>query len=269
MAYLLLLSLIAFGVPLAVSLGDRVDSEVKAQARDQADLVAASAPELLEHSQRPTLQRLVSASAESQRGRVIVVNRSGRVIADSAGPAEIGASYASRPEIAAALRGQTFQGNRPSRTLGTEILATAVPILRNGRPVGAVRVTQSTSAVHSATRRSILGLVVLGVVVLVLGAVAGALIARQTSRPIGRLEDAARRVESGDLTATAPVEGSTRAALARPLVQSDDRAAGQVAARTAGVRRRRLPPAAHAADRGPPTARGASRGDPGRRPPAR
>jgi signal transduction histidine kinase len=208
-AYLLLLSLIAFGVPLAVSLGDRVDSEVKAQARDQADLVAASAPELLEHSQRATLQRLVSTSAQSQRGRVIVVDRSGRVIADSAGPGEIGASYASRPEIATALRGQTFQGSRPSQTLGAEILATAVPILRAGRPVGAVRVTQSTSAVHRATRRSILGLVVLGGVILLLGAIAGALIARQTSRPIGRLEDAARRVEEGDLTATAPVEGSS------------------------------------------------------------
>ncbi len=209
MAYLLLLSLIAFGVPLGVSLGDRVDSEVKAQARDQADLVAASAPELLEHSQRATLQRLVSTSAQSQRGRVIVVNRSGRAIADSAGPAEVGASYSSRPEIATALRGQTFQGNRPSQTLGTEILATAVPILRGGRPIGAVRVTQSTSAVHSATRRSIIGLVVLGIVILVLGAIAGGLIARQTSRPIGRLEDAARRVEGGDLTATAPVEGSS------------------------------------------------------------
>ncbi len=209
MAYLLLLSLIAFGVPLAVSLGDRVDSEVKAQARSQADLVAASAPELLEHSQRATLQRLVSSSAQSQRGRVIVVDHSGRVVADSAGPAEIGARYASRPEIAAALSGGTFQGNRPSQTLGAEILATAVPILRAGRPVGAVRITQSTAAVHRATRRSILGLVVLGGVILLLGAIAGALIARQTSRPIGRLEEAARRVEAGDLTATAPVEGSS------------------------------------------------------------
>ena len=195
MAYLLLLSLIAFGVPLAVSLGDRVDSEVKAQARDQADLVAASAPELLEHSQRATLQRLVSTSAESQRGRVIVVNRSGSVIADSAGPAEIGASYASRPEIAAALRGETFQGNRSSRTLGTEILATAVPILRKaGRsaPSGSLRAPPPFTAPpggrssawrcsESSSSCSVL---------------AGALIARETSRPIGRLEEAAHRVEA-------------------------------------------------------------------------
>ncbi len=48
LAYVLLLALIAFGVPLAVSLRDRVDSEVKGQARSQADVVAATAAELLD-----------------------------------------------------------------------------------------------------------------------------------------------------------------------------------------------------------------------------
>ncbi|MGZ5326320.1 MAG: hypothetical protein ACXWEL_06770, partial [Solirubrobacterales bacterium] len=67
MAYLLLLALIAFGVPLAVSLGKRVDSEVKAQARSQANLVAASAQEGIEPSPQPALQRLVEASASAQR----------------------------------------------------------------------------------------------------------------------------------------------------------------------------------------------------------
>jgi two-component system, OmpR family, sensor kinase len=204
-----LLALIAFGVPLAVSLGDRVNSEVKGQAKNQANLVAASAPDLIEAGQLGTLQRLVESSAESQRGRVLVVNRTGRVVADSAGRGELGRSYASRPEIAAALRGRTVQETRNSQTLGTEILATAVPV-RHGTAVdGAVRVTQSVQAVHRATRKAIISLILLGGVVLALGVLAGALIARETSRPIGRLEDAARRVEEGDLTTTAAVEGSS------------------------------------------------------------
>ncbi len=41
--------MVALGVPLAVSLRDRVDAEVKSQARSQADVVAASANEALEH----------------------------------------------------------------------------------------------------------------------------------------------------------------------------------------------------------------------------
>lgn len=213
---MLLLSLIAFGVPLGVSLGKRVDSEVRAQAKSQAEVVAASAPELVEHSRTRILQQLVTQSAQAQRGRVLVVDRTGRVIADSGTPAEIGADYASRPEIAAALSGRATQEVRHSTTLGEDLLATAVPIMRGGRPVGAVRVTQSNSAVTDATNAAILRLVLLGGVVLLLGALAGALIARETSHPIRRLEAAAHQVEGGDLSASAPVEGSSeQRALAR------------------------------------------------------
>jgi two-component system, OmpR family, sensor kinase len=186
-----------------------VDSEVKAQAKSQANLVAASAPELLEQGQPRTLQRLVESSAASQRARVLIVDASGRVVADSSGPAETGASYASRPEIAAALHGETVQETRDSQTLGAQILATAVPVRHGARIDGAVRVTQSVEAVHRATRKAIVSLLLLAGVVLALGVAAGALIARATSRPIRRLEEAARRVEGGDLTATAVVEGSS------------------------------------------------------------
>ena len=225
MAYLLLLALIAFGVPLAISLGNRVDSEVKAQARNQADLVAASAPDLTDHGQRSTLQRLVASSAESQRGRVLVTDSTGRVIADSAGPGEIGTSYASRPEIAGALQGRTVQETRNSQTLGTQLLATAVPIRSGTRVDGAVRVTQSVDAVHRATRKAIVSLILLGGVVLALGVIAGALIARETTLPIRRLEDAARRVEEGDLTTTALVEGSSEQ---RSLARSFNRMTARI-----------------------------------------
>ena len=205
---MLLLALIALGVPLAVSLRDRVDSEVRGQARSQADVVAASASELLRPARRPALQRLVHVSAASVRGRLIVVDGRGRLIADSAG-APTGRSYASRPEIRAALRGRAEQITRSSETLGAEILATAVPVLEHGRPHGAVRVTQSVAAVSRAVRTSILDLAALAAVVLLLALVAAALIAQQIARPIRRLDRAARSVSGGDLDAAVAIEGST------------------------------------------------------------
>ncbi len=208
LAYVLLLALIALGVPLAVSLRDRVASEVKGQARSQADVVAATASELLDPGRRAGLNHLVRVSADSVRGRVIVVNRRGLLLADSAG-APAGRSYASRPEIHAALRGHGEQITRHSDTLGAEILATAVPVLERGRPAGAVRVTQSVAAVHQAVRTSILDLAALAAVVLLLGLIAGALIAQQIARPIRRLDRAARGVAAGDLDTTVAVEGST------------------------------------------------------------
>ncbi len=205
---MLLLALIALGVPLAISLRDRVDAEVRGQARSQADVVAATASELLAPSQRSGLNRLVRVSADSVRGRVIVVDSHGRLLADSAS-APAGTSYADRPEVRTALHGRSEQITRNSRTLGTEILATSVPVLEHGRPHGAVRVTQSVAAVHRAVQTSILDLAALAGVVLLLGMAAGAVVAQQIARPIRRLDRAARSVAGGNLDATVAVEGST------------------------------------------------------------
>jgi hypothetical protein len=121
------LAIVALGIPLALSLRDRVDTEVRSQARSQADVVAATAAELVGHQRPATLQHLTKISAHSVRGRVMVVSRSGRVIADSAGGAALGSSYRSRPEVATALHGDAYQETRSSQTLGAELLATAGP----------------------------------------------------------------------------------------------------------------------------------------------
>ena len=130
-AYVLLLAVVALGVPLAVSLRDRVDAEVRSQARSQADVVAASANEALEHGDDRGLQRLdhgvggVGPRAGDHRR----LRRPGRR-RQRAGPASAGTSYASRPEIAAALDGRrSTQQTRHSDTLDADILATAVPVL--------------------------------------------------------------------------------------------------------------------------------------------
>jgi two-component system, OmpR family, sensor kinase len=203
----LLLALIALGVPLALSFRDRVDSEVRSQANSQATVVASSASELLAPPRPRVLERLARVSARSVRGRVIVVDARGRLRADSA-DAPAGTSYANRPEISAALAGRREQTSRHSQTLDAEILATAVPVRRDGRTLGAVRVTQSVDAVDDAVRTSILDVAALTAVVLALGMIAGALIAQQIARPIRRLDETAQQVADGDLDATAPVEGS-------------------------------------------------------------
>jgi two-component system, OmpR family, sensor kinase len=212
-----LLAIVALGVPLALNLRDRVDSEVRAQARNQADVVAATASDLLDPSSRARLRRLAGTAAQSVSGRVLIVDARGRVLADSAGTGELGSSYSQRPEVAAALRGDAYQRVRHSDTLKADILATAVPMVKSGRPNGAVRVTQSVAAVHRAVGRTLGGLALIAGVVLGLGVLAGVVIARQISRPMAKLTEAARRIAHGDLDHRAPVEGSAEQ---RSLAQS-------------------------------------------------
>jgi signal transduction histidine kinase len=204
LAYVLLLAIVALEVPLALSLRDRVDAEVRSQARAQVDLVAATISGQLDGE----FGDVVASAARNVRGRVVVVGIDGRLLADSSGMDRLGSDYGTRPEIAAALRGTPFQEQRHSDSLGQEILATAVPIVEAGQRVGAVRITQSVDAVGRATRRAIVGLAAIGALVLTLGLAAGVLLARQIAGPTRRLDAAAAQVRDGDLSARARVEGS-------------------------------------------------------------
>ena len=202
---MLVLAIIALEVPLIISLRDRVDNEVRSDARTQAAFIAAT----VDPTDPRELDEVVKVGADRLRGRVIVVAPNGRLLSDSSGDERVGIDYrSSRPEIAAALDGRVYQERRPSQSLGQEILATAVPISDGNRVVGAVRVTQSVQAVSRATRRATLGLIAIGLLVLVLGLLAGAVIARQVAGPVHRLDDAVSRFAGGDLSARAKVEGS-------------------------------------------------------------
>jgi signal transduction histidine kinase len=206
-AYVLVLVIVALLVPLALNLSRRVDAEIRSEARGQAQLLAASVSGRLD--ERAELERLVSDSAADLGGRVIVVGPRGRLIADSAGPALESASYASRPEIADALRGETPQGERHSDSLDEDLLYTAVPIVTAGRTEGAVRVTQSVDAVDSEVRGDVLALIGVAAVVLLLGLGLAWLLAGSLARPLRGLAGTARQVAAGDLDARAREEGSS------------------------------------------------------------
>jgi len=205
----LVLAVISLGVPLALSLRDRVNAEVHSQALSQADVVAATSADLLSPPRARNLELLVRSSGASVRGRVLIVDRQGLVLADSASSSTLGSSYLNRPEIATALAGRAVQTQRPSHSLGENILATAVPVVHNQSTIGVVRITQSVSAVQSAVSRTITKLILVAGTVLLLGLLAGAVIARQVALPIKRLESAARRIAKGELSARAVVEGSS------------------------------------------------------------
>jgi hypothetical protein len=105
----LVLAIVALEIPLALSVRQRVNEEVRSQARAQADVLAATASDLLAPAHRGELRRVVAGSSSSVRGRVLVVDARGLLVADSAGTRLLGNAYGGRPEIATALRGRANQ----------------------------------------------------------------------------------------------------------------------------------------------------------------
>ena len=205
-AYVLVLVIVALEVPLALNLSKRGDSEIRSKAQGQAQLLAAGASGRLDD--RAELNSMVETSARDLGGRVIVVNANGRLVADSAREGARG-DYSSRPEVAGALRGRSSQGERHSDSLGEDILFTAVPIERDGRSAGAVRVTQSVDDVQTEVRNDVIALIGVGVVALLLGLGVAWLLAGSLAKPLRSLASTARRVAGGNLDSRAEVTGSS------------------------------------------------------------
>ena len=205
-AYVLLLVIVALAIPLALTTSRRIESEVRASASTGAQVVAASAAGRLD---RPAeLSSIATRAASDLGGRVLILDATGKPLADSAGPDRADDTYVGRPEVASALAGNSVQGTRHSDTLDEDLLYTAVPVLDKGQTVGAVRLTQSVGGVNSTIRRDRLALAGVGVGALIMGLLVAWLVAGTLSRPLQKLADTARSIADGDLEARAPIEGA-------------------------------------------------------------
>ena len=209
-AFVLLILEIPLGVSYANSVEGRLTSDVQHDAfalaiRAQGPLAAMTVPESAEH-----LQSLASDYHSRTGGRVVVVDASGRAVADSEDRAPSldtgnAADFSNRPEIAAALGGSQVSGIRSSRTLGSDILYVAIPVTSADGVQGAVRITHPASIVGDRIREIWLLLAATGGVVLGIVLLVSQLLARSVTRPIADLRGAAGRLGAGDLSVRAEV----------------------------------------------------------------
>jgi signal transduction histidine kinase len=238
----LLVLVVALGVPLAVNLERRVTAEHENNALVLAQAIAgiigpdtieeasgAMAPGASRDAER-ALRELRRIAEDATTGvRVVVVDRQGVLLVDTDGTYTVGTPFASadRPEVQSALAGVPTSEIRHSDTLGRDLMATAVPVYdETGRIVGAVRVTQDVQALRDSVVRTRLGLLAIGIAGLVAGLLLAFALAASLSRPLARLAETARRLGRGELTARA--EDVRGAAEIEDLARSFDEMADRV-----------------------------------------
>ena len=204
-----LLSLALLEIPLGVenSRSERRDLEAKVE-RDAVSVASLAQSAVSGNAGSiEAVTRLAQAYRDDTGGRIVVVGRDGTALVDADPPAPGPRSFASRPEIASALRGRVATGVRHSETLGTDLLYVAVPVAANGVVNGAVRVSYPTSAIDERVRRYWLALAAIAAVVLALAAAVAVVLARWIARPLEEIEGAAAAAAEGDLDARATPGG--------------------------------------------------------------
>ncbi|HEY3767020.1 MAG TPA: HAMP domain-containing sensor histidine kinase, partial [Gaiellales bacterium] len=209
-AYLLLLTVIALAVPLAVNVDRRAKDSFYSAVDSQTQVIAAS----LGGSPQPGktiagVRQAVATYGRETDARVIVTDGQGRLLADSERPhpAAVEFDTPGRPEIGSALAGRSVRLIRHSADLGGDLLVVAYPVLDRGRVVGAVRVSQPVAAVDARVHRSWLAIGAVAAAVALVGMIVAWLLASSLARPIHALGGTAARLGRGDLDARAPEAG--------------------------------------------------------------
>jgi two-component system, OmpR family, sensor kinase len=233
-AYLLVLTVIALAVPLAVTVDRRARDSFYSAVDSQTQVIAAS----LGGAPQPGrslagVRKAVSVYGRQTDARVVVTDVAGRLLADSAQPRPAAIDFATpgRPEIGEALSGRSVRLIRKSADLGGNLLVVAYPVLDHGRVVGAVRLSQPIAAVDSRVRRSWIAIAAVAAAVAVVGIGVAWLLATSLARPIHALGATAGRLGRGDLEARAPEAGPRDVAdVARALNRMADELVGLIEA---------------------------------------
>jgi signal transduction histidine kinase len=190
-------------VSLAVTFADHESDALFAALERDATSVAAVVEDDLEAGIRPPIDTLLDRYAAGG-GRIVVVDRRGISQADSDEDDPVGEDFTNRPELTTALSGERTTGTRRSESLGGDLVYVAVPVTSGGQIHGAVRVTYPIAELDHRIRENWVRLGLLSAAVLLVVAIVGAVLARQVTRPVRRLEDAARDLADGRLDTRVP-----------------------------------------------------------------
>jgi signal transduction histidine kinase len=206
--YLLVVVIAGLAVPFGVTLRHRLIDELGGRVEREAFAVGAAFEDPLEGGRPTHLQPFVDRVARRIGGRVLITDASGMLLADSLEPTGAQSiSYATRPEIAAALEGMPNWEVRHSSTLGYDLLVSAVPVRSANGILAVVRISYPMDAVMGSIHRSWLFLGVVGVVTLLIGLVLASWLARSLTRPLHDATGVVRRIAGGDLDARVPETG--------------------------------------------------------------
>jgi len=147
----------------------------------------------VDNPELPTMVREVAAAAAA---RATVIDRGGKVLADSEAEPATMENHATRPEFAAALAGHGGTDTRLSHTLGIEFLYVAAPV-----EGGAVRLAYPLSTIREVTAEAQRELLKASAVAALLALLLAGLAAQVISKRLQRIIEFAERVQAGDLSA--------------------------------------------------------------------
>lgn len=200
LGHLIVILLLALFV-LLVSFRSIRSSYIDSQAQNLIHLGEALKFEVttfLETGNREGLDRIVKDLGKHIETRISVIDRDGIVLADSDEDPAVMENHKSRPEIYKAYSGEIGQSIRFSRTVKADMLYIGIPLIRNGEIKEVLRVSLYLEDINTLIKDLRRKISQLTFIALVFSFLLILLLYRSFSKPISELQEASKRIASGD-----------------------------------------------------------------------
>ncbi len=166
--------------------------------RDLATVIGAQISQPLIDGNFQRLDALTKSSGKDTGTRITIIAFNGIVLADSEEDPKKMENHRTRTEVASALEGSPGRFARFSDTLKREMLYVAVPVYKDKKVIGAVRLSQYLKNIDTITSR--IRWSILQITLFIIGAslVAAFIFSNNLSKPIHELIVASQRVAKND-----------------------------------------------------------------------
>ena len=163
---------------------------------------------LLVSEDRSSIDQLCKHLGRDSNTRITAILPSGEVVGDSEETPSRMDSHADRPEIRAAIHGQSGSSVRYSKTLQRNTMYVAIPVRKNGAIIGVIRASLPLYSVEQPFRKLRIELIGGALFLVLLAGVGSFAVSRRLSRPIEEMKQAAERFALGNLSHRVPVPES-------------------------------------------------------------
>jgi signal transduction histidine kinase len=197
---LILLVLLALEVPFGVFYARSEVARFSRTAEQGAMTLAEVCEEKMEHGLTADLPDLALAYGRRTGGTVLVADRRGIVLTDTADRAVVGEDLSAEPDISTALHDRPTVGTRRAPPAEGDFLFVTVPGGSNPAVACVVRTVYALGPLKARVRTTWLVLAAVGLGVLAAASLIGFALARSITRPVQALERATAQLAEGRIT---------------------------------------------------------------------
>ncbi|OIK27371.1 sensor histidine kinase [Streptomyces malaysiense] len=197
---LIVLVLLALEVPFGVFYSRSELARFSRTAEQGAMTLAEVCEDKMEHGLTADLPELAVAYGRRTGGTVLVADRRGVVLTDTAAHAVVGKDLSAEPDISAALRDRLSVGTRGAAPADGEFLVVTVPGGSDPTVACVVRTVYALGPLKARVRTAWAVLAAVGLGVLAAASLIGFALARSITRPVRALERATAQLAEGRIT---------------------------------------------------------------------